>query len=221
MGKEQLIPDISELVSEELKQQLIPIFARMNQKVVLKAVLDYENEKSIEMGAFLKAIAGCSEWIEVAFYEKGEDAGLDEDLHTQHLPVVGLYREGYSGVCFHGTPGGKEINSFVAAVCTFGGGGTPLDRRVAKYIASFRKPIHMKVFVSLSCHHCPHMVAACQKIAIASEYVSAEMYDARLYPDLLEQYKIERIPMTIINDSIVVMGQKSLEEMVNKILNLQ
>ena len=39
------------------------------------------------------------------------------------------------------------------------------------------------------------------------------MIDARLYPHLVEEYKIERIPMTIINDREPLMGTKSMEEM--------
>ena len=39
------------------------------------------------------------------------------------------------------------------------------------------------------------------------------MIDARLYPELAEKYHIERIPMTIVNDSEVLMGTKTIEEM--------
>ena len=44
------------------------------------------------------------------------------------------------------------------------------------------------------------------------------MYDARLYPDLVEKYKIERIPLTVIDDKINFMGAKEIEEIVD-ILN--
>ena len=68
--------------------------------------------------------------------------------------------------------------------------------------------------MSLACHHCPHVVAACQKIALANPRVTAEMYDARLYPDIIEKYQIERVPMTVINDSKVILGQKTIKEFV-------
>lgn len=220
MSKVELISNKSELISDEFKKQMTVLFAKMTKKVELKAVLDFESEKSLEMGSFLKAIASCSDLLTVEFYEKGEMQNLDKELHAEYLPVVGLYDETFTGVCFHGTPGGKEINSFIAAVCGLGGAASPLDKRILKYIASIKKELHLKVFVSLACHHCPHVVAACQKIALASDYVTAEMYDAKLYPDLIEKYKIERIPMTVINDSVIFMGQKTIEEIVNKLMNI-
>lgn len=39
------------------------------------------------------------------------------------------------------------------------------------------------------------------------------MIDARLYPHLAEQYKIERIPMTVINEDEVLLGVKTIEQM--------
>ena len=38
------------------------------------------------------------------------------------------------------------------------------------------------------------------------------MIDARLYPELVEKYKIERIPMTIINEKEVLLGNKNMDE---------
>lgn len=220
MRKIDLIPDNSALISDELKTQITTLLSKMTQKVTLKAVLDFENEKSIEMGAFLKAIAACSELLEVSFYEKEENPKLDEELHTDYLPVVGLYDEVYKGICFHGTPGGKEINSFLAAICNLGGAGNPLDKRLLKNISYIKNDLNVKIFVSLACHHCPHVVAACQKIALANTSVQAEMYDANLYPELVEKYNIQRVPMTVVNDTTVIMGEKTIEDLVNRFMIL-
>lgn len=217
MNKVNAIPATSALVPEELKKQIIPIFSKLISKVKLVAVLDLDNEKSLEMGAFLKAIASCNDKIELIIWEKDENLEVQKELHGEHLPVVGIYNESYTGACFHGTPGGKEINSLIAAICFAGGAAQPLDKRLKKNIDAIKKTIEIKVFVSLACHHCPHVVAATQKIAISNPNVTADMYDAKLYPDILEQYKIERVPMMVVNESNVIMGQKSIEEIVNRL----
>lgn len=220
MGKEQRIPNTSPLVSEDLKQQMLPLFAKLKKKVRMVAVLDFSDEKSIEMGAFLKAIASCGEMLELELLEKGTDEQIEQELHGAHLPVVGLYAEEYSGACFHGTPGGKEINSFVAAICNLGEAAQPMEKRLKKNIACIRNKINIKIFVSLACHHCPHVVAACQKIAIANPNVTADMYDAKLYQDIIDKYKVERVPMMVVNESHIIMGQKSIEEIVNRLMNI-
>ncbi len=218
MSKINVIPETSSLVPEELKKQMAPLFEKMVKTVKMIAVLDLEDEKSLEMGAFLKAIASCTGKLELELLEKDSNLEVQKELHAEHLPVVGIYTDSYTGACFHGTPGGKEINSLIAAICFAGGAAQPLDKRVKKYIDSIKKPMEIKVFVSLACHHCPHVVAACHKIAISNPYITADMYDAKLYPDILEKYKIERVPMAVINDSTVIMGQKSIEEIVNRLM---
>lgn len=217
MDRKNTIPETSALVPEELKKQMIPLFSKLVDPINLVAVLDLENEKSIEMGAFLKAIASCSDKINLTIWEKDENPEVQKELHGEHLPVVGIYTDSYTGACFHGTPGGKEINSLVAAICFASGAAQPLDKRLKKNIDSIKKKLEIKVFVSLACHHCPHVVAAAQKIAISNPNVTADMYDAKLYQDILEKYKIERVPMMVVNDSTVIMGQKSIEEIVNRL----
>ena len=45
------------------------------------------------------------------------------------------------------------------------------------------------------------------------------MYDANLYPELVAEYKIERVPMMVINNSNIYYGKKSIEEIAN-LLNM-
>lgn len=125
MDQMKKISGQSRLVSEELKQQIAPLFQKMRRTVVLHAVLDFEDEKSLELGSFLKAIASVNEQVQVHFWRKNENEVIFQELHGEHLPVVGIYDESgvYSGACFHGVPGGKEINSFLASICNAGGAG--------------------------------------------------------------------------------------------------
>ncbi len=218
MSEISMIPDTSPLITDDLKKQMKPLFNKMSKKVQLNAVLDLENEKSIELGSFLKAIVSCSDKLELKLFEKDENLEIQNELHGEHLPVVGIYLDDiYTGACFHGTPGGKEINSFIAAVCNVGGAAQPLDKRTKKKIDLIERDVNIIIFVSLACHHCPHVVAACQKIAVASSHVTAEMYDARLYPDIVEKYHIERVPMTLIDGKTILMGQKTIDEILDKI----
>ena len=43
------------------------------------------------------------------------------------------------------------------------------------------------------------------------------MIDATLYKDLVERYKIERVPVVIVNDEDVYVGQKDMEEVLRLI----
>lgn len=208
------IPNESSLIDDSLKKQLSAVFSKLQSPVVIKAIADVKEQKGMELAAFLKAIAALSPKLSLELYLP-EEAGKVPELDASYLPVTGLFKDGiYGRAAFCGIPGGKEINSFVLAVYNLSGPGKEVDKRLKKRIDSLSKPVKIKICVSLACHYCPAVVAACQQIAILNPQIEAVMIDAGLYPQLVEQYKIERIPMMILNDSQVILGSKTMEEIV-------
>ncbi len=207
------IPAESALLEDQMKQTIQGVLAKLTKDVTIKAVVDLNEEKSAEMAAFLKAVAQLSSRITLELYGPDEADGFEMD--TEHLPATGFYlNHVYQRVAFHGVPGGKEINSFVIGLYNLAGPGQELQKGTEKKIAKLSRPVQMKICVSLVCHHCPGVVIACQRIAMMSSFVNAEMYDANLYPDLVEKYRIERVPMVVINDKDVFMGPRSIEDLV-------
>ena len=55
-------------------------------------------------------------------------------------------------------------------------------------------------------------MTAGQTLALLSPNVECTMVDARLYPDLVEKYKLSRVPAILIGEAMY-MGEKSLEEL--------
>lgn len=208
------IPSDSPLVGEGLKAQLKPIFDRLDKNITLISIIDLNQETCMEMASFLKAISTVSGRITVEFMEKGEDPQLDKLLNAELLPATGLFMDGqYMRAAFHGVPGGQEINSFALALYNAAGPGQAVEEKILKKLGKLKKQNNIKVCVSLSCHHCPNVVTAGQHLALLSPHVTCEMIDARLYPDLVEQYKISRVPAIILNDGALYMGEKDREEL--------
>lgn len=207
------IPSESRLIDAELKKNLRMIFERLETPLCLKAVLDPAQRESIEMGSFLKAVTELSPLLELQLLEKGEDAQADQALDTEHLPVTGLFQEGqYLGAAFCGVPGGKEINSFVSAVLNAAGPKKDYDEKVLKKLGKLKKKNVIRVCVSLSCHHCQSVVTAGQTLALLSPNVECIMMDARLYPDLVEKYKLSRVPAILIGEALYL-GEKDMGEL--------
>lgn len=209
----EMIPEESSLVNGALKNQLKEIFSKLDRPVRLVSVIDRENSSCIEMGAFLKTIASLNEWIQLEFFEKGVNLSLEKQLNAEFLPVVGLFQEEYLGVVFHGVPGGKEMNSFALAIYNAAGPGQPIEDRILKKIKNLKRKTNLKVCVSLSCNHCSNVVTAGQRIALLNSNVTCEMLDARLYPQLVEKYKITYVPTIIMNNSTIYVGEKDIEEL--------
>lgn len=127
----------SPLLDEKLQGELKGIFGKMETAVTLKAVVDMEEEKSREMALFLKTAASLSNLLTLELYTPLEAEALEFD--TEYLPATGLYKDGvYSGVSFHGVPGGREINSFVLAIYNLSGPGQEIGRGLVKKIQKIK-----------------------------------------------------------------------------------
>ncbi len=209
-----LIPSQSPLLEQGLQEQLKQVLSKMKLPVTLKAVVNLDEKPDQEMAAFLNVFCSLSDMLILELYAPDE-ADQAAELDLAYLPVTGLYQDGrYQRVAFHGIPGGKEINSFVVAICNLAGAGKGVNFLLKRKIEKLQKKSNLKICVSLACHHCPAVVAACQQIALMNPNVEAEMIDARLYEGLVSQYKIERVPFLILDDEQVFMGEKTIEDIV-------
>ncbi len=213
-------PGKSPLITPELESQLGQLLAKLEAPVTLVCLLG-EDGKSAEMAAFVNHIAGLSPQLSCKFLAPGEDPDTDEALDASLLPATGVYTEaGFGRMVFHGVPGGKEITGFAGALLNAGGAAKPLDKPTLKDIAKIRKPVDIRVCVSLACHHCAQLVMSAQRVAWENPLVTAHMIDANLYPELVKRYQIQRVPLTVLNGDKTVPGGKTMAELTTLLAKL-
>jgi alkyl hydroperoxide reductase subunit AhpF len=81
--------------------------------------------------------------------------------------VVMLDQDGNdTNIRFFGIPGGYEINSFLGALLEVSGERQELPADILKRIQKIDKDIHIQVFVTLSCPHCPGAVITAHRLAL-------------------------------------------------------
>ena len=202
-------PEKSTLIAPALEEQLTTLFSRLTDEVELTAILG-DDPKSREMGSFLCHLTSLSPLLRLHFLSPGEDAALDEALDATLLPATAV---GGTRMVFHGVPGGKEITAFAAAILNAGNAAKALDRFTLKDIARIKTPMKLRVCVSLGCQHCAQLVVHAQRIAWENELVTAHMIDANLYPELVKELKLERVPLTEVNGSKQFPGGKTMAEL--------
>ena len=207
----------SALLNDALRGQIATVLGRMENNVTLVTIVDPTNEKSIELRDLVIDIADLGDKLEAVVKTKGEDAALEAKVNADKFPVVALLdKDGnYSGVKFHGVPGGHELNSFLLGIYNLAGPGQALDASVLEAIKAVDKKVNIKVAVSLSCHLCPDVVVGAQRIAIENPNVEAEMLDIANFPELKTKHKVMSVPCMIVNDEKVTFGSKSIQDMLN------
>ena len=202
-------PEKSPLIAPALEEQLKTLFARLTTEVALTAILG-DDDKSREMGSFLCHLCSLSPLLRLQLLEPGENPALDAALDASLLPATAV---GGERMVFHGVPGGKEITAFAGAILNAGGAAKPLDRFTMRDIDKIKSPMKLQVCVSLACQHCAQLVLHAQRIAWENELVTAHMIDANLYPALVQELKLERVPVTVVNGKKQFPGGKTMAEL--------
>lgn len=191
------------IFTPEMRAQLETVFERMENPLVLKLYLD-ERPVSKELQEYANALAEMTDKLSVEVAAE-KDAGF--------LPCVRLYRGGeYTGLAFHGVPGGHEFTSFVLGMYNAAGPGQAMDESVRKRIEEIKKTIDIKILVTLSCSMCPDLVVAAQHVAAVGKDIVVEVFDLSYYENLKKQYNVMSVPCMVINDRQVYFGKKNIQQ---------
>ncbi|NLK95826.1 MAG: FAD-dependent oxidoreductase [Clostridiales bacterium] len=204
----------SNLLNDDLRLQLRGIFDKLDKNVTIATFIDENNEKSIELKNLVLDIEELGEKINTKVYKKGDNKDLENTYGIDKTPAIVILDDNneYTGVKFYGVPGGHELNSFVLALYNVGSKGQPISDEVKNQIQNINKKVNLKVCIALSCHLCPDVVVAAQRMAILNKNIEAEMIDISLYKDVKDKYNIMSVPALIVNDEEIKFGHKKIED---------
>lgn len=198
----------SDLFTPEMLAQLNTVFSRMENNLILELHLD-DKPVSQELENYMEELAKLTTKLEVRT--------ASSDL--QHKPCVRICRGdgSWTGLAFHGVPGGHEFTSFVLGLYNAAGPGQQLDADVMAEAKAIAKPVDIKILISLSCTMCPDLVTAAQRLATLNDNISAEIYDLNHFPDLRDKYQVMSVPCMIINDGESSFGKKNARQILDLI----
>ena len=201
-----------ELFTQELRQQLDLVFARMEHPLQLKLYLD-RSPLSEELKAFVTALAALSDQLTVS---EETEASVRQDT-----PCVAICRADgtETGLAFHGVPGGHEFTSFVLGLYNAAGPGQAISEETRMQIRAVTEPVDLKILVTLSCTMCPDLVVAAQRIAAENPNITAHVYDLRHFEELKNRYQVMSVPCLVIDDHRVFFGKKTMDQILGLILH--
>ncbi|MBQ8563747.1 MAG: FAD-dependent oxidoreductase [Firmicutes bacterium] len=188
----------SGLFDEAMMAQLNTVFGRMESNLILKLYLD-ERPVSAELKGYMEELASVTDKLKV---EVAAKSGAESASAGVEAPCVRICREdgSWSGLAFHGVPGGHEFTSFVLGLYNAAGPGQALDPAVLDGIRAIGKDIDIKVLVSLSCTMCPELVTATQRLTVENSRITAEVFDINHFPAIRDQYNVMSVPCLVINN---------------------
>ena len=197
------------LFTSDMLAQLNAVFGKMESKLVLSLGLD-SRDSSNELKHYMEELAKLTDKLSIR---------LEENVDAKEAPYVKVCKEdgSYSGLAFHGIPGGHEFTSFILGLYNVAGPGQQIEDDIKSKIEAVDKETKIRLMVSLTCTMCPDLVVAAQRIASLNPKVSTEVYDLNHFPDLRDKYQIMSVPCMVIDDGKPNFGKKDISQVLDLI----
>jgi len=203
------------LFNDEIKKQLKDILQKLQNNVTIAYFTqEFECDTCKETHEFLEEFVELSDKLELKIYDFKADKDMVEKYHVDMIPaIILLDSDGKDyGIKFYGLPGGYEINSFISGLLEVSGQEQPVEDELLKRINAINKDVHIKVFITLACPHCPGAVSNAHKLAYLSNNVAADMVESSTFTTEAIKYNVSAVPKIVINGEHELIGDQPLEK---------
>jgi glutaredoxin-like protein len=196
-----LIPDDKK---EELKNDLKE---RMIEPVkIVMFTQEIECRFCSETRQLAQELATLNDKITVEVYDFMANGDKAKEFKVDKIPALAIIGKKDYGVRIYGIPYGYELQTLISAVVNVSRGTTDLSDKTKAILADVKSPVHIQVFVTLTCPHCPVAASIAHKLAIESDMITADVIDAGEFPALAQKYTVIGVPKVVINEKIEFVG---------------
>ncbi|MGD6933360.1 MAG: protein disulfide oxidoreductase [Candidatus Bathyarchaeia archaeon] len=195
-----MIPeDKKELLKNDFNQLVNPV------KIVM-FTQEVECDSCNSTRELVQELATLSNKLSVEVYDFVADADKAKEYGVNKIPALAIVGAKDYGVRIYGLPYGYEFPALLDAIINVSKGETDLSEKTKKILQDVKSPVHIQVFVSMTCPHCPVAIAVAHKLAIENDFIKADAVNANEFQDLAIKYNVIGVPKVVINDKIDFVG---------------
>jgi glutaredoxin-like protein len=208
------------LLKDEDKNYLKNEFATKltNPVKVVNFTQELECQFCRETHQVLTEVAELSDKIKLEVYNFAIDKEKAARYKIDKIPATVIEGSKDYGIRLYGMPSGYEFSSLIEGIMDVSTGASGLLPETKAKIATITKPVHIQVFVTVTCPYCPQVVRIAQKLAMENDNISADMIESVEFPHLAQRYNVYGVPKTVINDRIMFEGALPEPEFVEQVM---
>jgi glutaredoxin len=104
------------------------------------------------------------------------------------------------------------------AILDVSAGDSGLAETTRAALASLTRPVHLQVFSTPTCPHCPRAVRLAFRFAIESHLLRADGIEVTGYPELARRYGVSSVPKTVVGETVEFVGAGPEELLLRHVL---
>lgn len=201
------------LFDDAIRKQLSEILDQMQDEMTIVVFSqELECQTCQDARQFVREISELNPKIHLAEYNLLADQEKAAACQVDKVPAIALLdKDGQdTRIRFFGIPGGYEINSFLGAILEVSGNRPALPPELAARVARIDKDVHIQVFVTMTCPHCPDAVITAHRLALENNHIRADMVEAGTFTPLSIRYNVSGVPKIIINETHELLGAQPI-----------
>ncbi len=204
------MPIIQDKDAETLKD----VFKNLERDVTIVLFNAEGNEAGEVTTELLRELTALSDKLHLEEHDFASEQALAKEYNVQLKPAfVLLDSEGkFTRIRFNGVPMGHEINSLLSSIVEVGADTPPMPEEMLERAQAIEGPVDIKVFVTLSCPHCPGAVQKAHALARVNPNIQAEMIDAETFSEMSDDYGVGSVPHIVFNDGQAFVGNQPFED---------
>jgi len=154
----------------------------------------------------LEELAALGDKITLSEHELSESPEEARKLGIDKVPGIAVRGPANRALRFFGIPGGNEFPNFVEAIIAASKQRTEVGPEAAKQLKKLKDRVSIAVYVTPTCPHCPGVVRAAYRLALASPHIDASAVEIGEFPRLAQQLNVRAVPLTVIDDRVAIAG---------------
>jgi glutaredoxin-like protein len=163
-------------------------------------------------------LAELSDKLELEVYNFQIDKEKAAQYTIDKVPAIVIEGAKDYGVRYYGIPSGYEFASLLETILSISQGESGLSEESKGKLRTLDQELHIQVFVTPTCPYCPSAVVTAHKLAVESDYITADMVESTEFPQLAIRYNVRGVPRIIVNEEHQIEGALPEPTFVDEVL---
>ncbi|MBA7514158.1 NADH dehydrogenase [subsurface metagenome] len=214
------------VLDEKIKEDVKGMFKDLKEQVKLIVftqdglikVPGIECETCKDNRMLMEEIASLSDKISIEVYDFVKDKNKAEQYKIDKIPATIVLGQKDHGIRLYGMPTGYEFPTLLNSIKMVSTANSELSNETKEKLTTLSKPVHIQVFVTLTCPYCSSAVVTAHRMALENDNVTADMVNAQEFPQLAQKYNVFSVPKIVINETAQFEGSLPENAFVQKIV---
>jgi len=209
-------------ISKEDRDYLKKEFSKMTRPVkLIFFTQQFECQYCQLTRELVTELSELSDKIQVEIYDFVKDEAKVKQYDIKRIPAIVVEGEKDYGIRFYGVPAGYEFSTLIEDIIDVSAGTNVLSKETKEALKKLSRPVHIQVFVTLTCPYCPRAVRIAHMMAMESELVTGDMIEASEFPQLANKYFVSAVPKVVINEEVEFEGALPEKNYLEKVLEAE